>query len=334
MIKLLRNPEVRRTLILQCTIGVFAAVVAFAWDFYTGIFTALLSIVFIALHLISTWRRYNRLASFAMDIDRILHGENQLSLETYAEGELGILQSEIQKMIIRLREQQQRLMDDRILLSDSIADISHQIRTPLTSANLLLSLLNEPDLSESLRKKRMFELRGLLSRIDWLVTALLKISQLDAGVVQFRKEALPLSELIQGAVSPLLPPMDIRGQNLSIQAEGSFEGDIAWTREAIANIAKNCMEHTPAGGTIEIRAQENALFTEITISDTGCGIAANDLPHIFDRFYKGSNSGESSFGIGLALARMIITAQNGAIKAENRPVCGAQFTIRFYKSVI
>ena len=334
MMKLLRNPEVRRTLILQCTIGVLAAVVAFAWDFYTGIFTALLSIVFIALHLISTWFRYKRLASFAMDIDRILHGENQLSLETYAEGELGILQSEIQKMIIRLREQQQSLMNDRILLSDSIADISHQIRTLLTSANLLLSLLNEPNLSEALRKKRMFELRGLLSRIDWLVTALLKISQLDAGVVQFRKEALPLSELIQGAVSPLLPPMDIRGQNLSIQAEGSFEGDIAWTREAIANIAKNCMEHTPAGGTIEIRAQENALFTEITISDTGCGIAANDLPHIFDRFYKGSNSGESSFGIGLALARMIITAQNGAIKAENRPVCGAQFTIRFYKSVI
>jgi signal transduction histidine kinase len=121
---------------------------------------------------------------------------------------------------------------------------------------------------------------------------------------------------------------------MMIQASGQFVGDVAWTCEAITNIVKNCMEHTPEGGVIRIEALENPLYREIVIADTGSGIAAEDLPHIFERFYKGKAADGNSFGVGLALSRMIVVGQGGTLKAENRRTGGACFTLRFYKSVV
>ena len=132
----------------------------------------------------------------------------------------------------------------------------------------------------------------------------------------------------------LLIPMELRGQVLLIHADGAFRGDFSWSCEAIGNIVKNCMEHTPEGGRIEIDATENALFSEIIIKDNGTGISPEDLPHIFERFYKGKDSDGKSFGIGLALSRMIIAGQGGTVKAENRKPVGAMFTIRFYKGTV
>ena len=128
--------------------------------------------------------------------------------------------------------------------------------------------------------------------------------------------------------------MDLRNQTLEVSATGEFTGDVAWTCEAVANIVKNCMEHTPDGGRIKLYASDNPLYTEIVIADNGSGIAKEDLPHIFERFYKGKDSDEKSFGIGLALARMIISTQNGTIKAENESPVGAKFTLRFYKGIV
>lgn len=268
-----------------------------------------------------------------MDINCILHEDMHISFEKYEEGELAILESEIQKMVIRLREQQSQLLEDKRYLADSIADISHQIRTPLTSINLLISFLSEPDISEEKRQKTIRELYELLSRIDWLITTLLKISRLDAGTIQLKQETVSMNVLIQQSVEPLLVPIELRGQELQIEAQGNFVGDINWTIEAIGNIVKNCMEHTPAGGKLHICAIENTLYREIIIEDTGCGITAEDLPHIFERFYKGKNSSDKSFGIGLALARGIVNSQNGTVKAENKKEGGARFVIRFYKEL-
>lgn len=268
-----------------------------------------------------------------MDINRILHEDVHISFEKYEEGELAILESEVQKMVVRLREQQQQLLDDKMYLAESIADISHQIRTPLTSINLLVSFLSEPDITEEKRQKTIRELYELLSRIDWLITTLLKISKLDAGTIQLKQEEMTMKTLIQQSVEPLLVPIELRGQVLQIEAQGRFEGDLNWTSEAIGNIVKNCMEHTPAGGKLHISATENALYQEIIIEDTGSGIAPEDLPHIFERFYKGKNSSDKSFGVGLALARGIINTQNGTVKAENKKEGGARFMIRFYKEL-
>ena len=332
--KIFRNPEVKKTLLLQLCMTAVAIIAAFLMGVSCGILTALLCAAFIAVYLCTTFQRYKRISALAADIDRILHENTQMSMDTYSEGELAILQSEIAKMTLRLREQQQRLQSDKLQLADALADISHQIRTPLTSINLLVSLISEPDISPERRQQLSRELQGLLSRIDWLITALLKLSKLDAGTVKLKTEALPLSQLLDRAVTPLLVPIELRGQTLHLTADGTFHGDILWTCEALTNIIKNCMEHTPQGGTLTVCAEENALYTQIVIADTGCGIAPEDLGHIFERFYKGRNSGSNSFGIGLALARMIITAQNGTVKAENRTEGGARFTVRFYKGTV
>lgn len=332
--RLFRNPEIKKSLLLFGLFSVAVSIGAFIWNPYFGIYTVAVCLLFILSYLTIMYRRYKRIARLSERIDKLLHGDQSISFDDYTEGELGILQSELSKMTIRLREQQQRLQDDKIYLSDSIADISHQIRTPLTSINLIVSFLSEPDISDERRLALTRELFSLLSRIDWLITTLLKISKLDAGTVLFKEESLSLEELIQKASSPVLVPIELRGQDLTVTAEGNFNGDIAWTCEAIGNIIKNCMEHTPEGGRITVVAKETALYAEIVITDNGSGIDKEDLPHIFERFYKGKNSGDASFGIGLALARMIVTSQNGTLKAENGYDCGAVFTMRFYKGTV
>lgn len=332
--KLSRNKEISKSLLLQIIISVAASAAAFAMELRFGIFTLVLCACFISVYVFTMKKRYKMISELSNDIDRILHGEERISLEKYSEGELGILQSEIRKMTVRLREQSSSLKKDKLYLADSIADISHQIRTPLTSVNLLVSLLSEDGITAEKRLKLTREAYEHLSRIDRLITTLLKISKLDAGTVTFKKEEISLEELISKSVSPLLVPIELRSQKLTVQADGSFCGDVLWTCEAIGNVVKNCTEHTGDGGEIKITAGENTLYSEIIIEDNGKGIDEEDLPHIFDRFYKGKNSDEKSFGIGLNLARMIITSQNGTVKAQNGEKSGAVFTIRFYKGVV
>ena len=334
MIKLLKNKEVRGALLWQLLLSAAACAVCFFFDIRAGLTAAGLSLLLMLVFCISTYKRYQRISSLADDINQVLHGDSSIDFDSYSEGELSILHSEIYKMTIRLREQQQKLMKDKEYLADSLADISHQIRTPLTSINLLVERLSATGLSDECRHRLTNELYELLSRIDWLITSLLKISKLDAGTVSFNKETVSLETLINQSCSPLLIPIELRGQELILRAEGNFYGDPAWTSEAVGNIVKNCMEHTPDGGRIEINAAETALYSEIVIKDNGTGVSAEDLPHIFERFYKGKNSDGKSFGIGLALSRMIIAGQKGTVKAENRKNAGAVFTLRFYKGTV
>ena len=329
----LRNKEVRMECFIGVSITVIATCGAFLWNPLFGVFTGILCMIFNILHVTYIYKRYAKIQALAMDIDAILHGDLPISLEKYEEGELAVLESEVQKMTIRLREQQQHLLDDKKYLADSIADISHQIRTPLTSINLLLSFLSEPDISEEKRQKTIREIYELLSRIDWLITTLMKLSKLDAGTIALKTERVSMKSLLDKSVAPLLIPMELRGLEWKLETSGEFLGDLDWTSEAIGNIIKNCMEHTPEGGSVEVVASENAIYREIIIADTGKGIASEDLPHVFERFYKGKDSSSKNFGIGLALARGIITNQNGTIKAENRKEGGAKFTIRFYKEL-
>ncbi len=241
--------------------------------------------------------------------------------------------------VIRYRKiaghQANLLMEDKKYLLNSIADISHQIRTPLTAINLIVSRLRG-EKNEADRQRLLHELEQLLVHMDWLIEALLKMAKLDAGTVSMKKKTVNVSDLLKKSVQDFLIPMELREQNLVIDCTDmvSLRGDEYWLREAVGNIVKNCMEHTPAGGEICIRAAENHLYTEITVSDNGAGIDKEDLPHIFERFYKGKNSSGSSVGIGLALARMIVVAQEGTLSATNRINGGAKFEIRFYKGTV
>jgi len=334
VMKFLRNSQVTKSALVLGVVSFIATLAAWLTDIRFGIFTLLLCAVFLALYLCFTYQRYRKIETLSLDIDRILHGDDHVLLADYEEGELSILQTELHKMTVRLREQRQRLQEDKIFLAEFLADISHQIRTPLTSLELITAMLSEPDLSDEKRLSLLREYHSLLSRIDTLVTALLKISRLDAGAITFKQESVSLKFLSDIAISPLLVPMELREQTLICKADGFVLCDAAWTAEAIGNIVKNCMEHTPAGGTIELRAEETALYSEITVSDNGAGIAKEDLPHVFERFYKGKDSDSAGIGIGLALAKATIASQNGTIKAENDPEGGAKFTVRFYKGTV
>ncbi|MCH5252798.1 MAG: HAMP domain-containing histidine kinase [Lachnospiraceae bacterium] len=332
-----RNPENR----LESALYVFLWVAGIAvsgkiWGAPAAALAASWGFFFILLHFIFIWRHYRRISKLTEEVSRFLHGYEEIEISVQKEGELSILENEIQKLILRLKNQAALLKEDKRYLADSLADISHQIRTPLTAVNLVVSRLSAPELSEASKKALLMELEGLLRHMEWLIQSLLKISRLDAGTVTFAKKEVKVRELVSEVAAELEISMELRNQKLEILAgeEVSYTGDFSWMKEAVSNIVKNCTEHTPSGGTIWIEAEENALYTEIVIRDNGPGIAREDLPYLFQRFYKGKNSSEKSVGIGLALARMIVTGQKGSLIAENDKAGGARFVLRFYKSVV
>ncbi len=332
----IRNPEIRKNIIIWSIISVAAVIITFLINIECGITAAVLCVIYSLLHWITTYRRYESISELSHEIDKILYDCNKFDLSSFAEGELGILQSEVSKMTIKLREQADTLIKDKKYLSDSIADISHQIRTPLTSINLLVDFLSEPDITDERRMELIKQLFTLLDRIDWLINTLLKISKFDAGTAHLEEKNFDAKNLIRRAIDPVSVPIELRGQtlNVSVMENSIIHGDIAWTTEAVENIIKNCMEHTPEGGTINVDVKDTSVYVQITVSDTGNGISKEDLPHIFERFYRGHDSADTSVGIGLALSRMIINKQNGTIKASNNSDGGARFEIKFYKSTV
>ena len=332
---MLRNREFRQfAMVFVCTA---AATVMFGFiiNMAAGILAAFSAAVFGTAFFLFTRARYRSIARLSNQIDLVLHHADRLNLDELEEGELSILYSEITKMLLRIREQNEALKKEKVHLADSLADIAHQLRTPLTSANLTLSLLvKNPDENE--RRALVRETEALLVRMDWLITSLLKLSRLDAGVVVFQREPVDGNDLINTALRPLLIPMELHGVAVHTDAAKPahpviIQGDQGWLAEAIQNILKNCMENAGDNGKIEIALTDTVLFSEISIHDSGPGFEKEDLPRIFDRFYSGKNGGSAGYGIGLALCRMMIIRQGGAVTAKNHPQGGAVFTIRFPK---
>ena len=321
------NRELHYSLIVFVIFTTVMVVVGFFVSVLTGILILTACLIAIAIFLLTEHYRYRRLQKLSIDLDN-------LPITEYNEGELSILANQIQKITLLLKESADVVTADKKYLADSLADISHQLRTPLTSMNLTSSMLRNPELSTEKRIELSRELRSLLTRMDWLIETLLKISKLDAGTIQLTKRPVQVRDLIARATEPLAIPTELRNQQLVVHCqEEVFVGDPTWTAEALGNILKNCIEHTPEGGTITITAQETALYTQIEVTDTGSGFDPKDIPHLFERFYKGSNASQNSYGIGLALARTVIAAQNGTIQAQNCDT-GAKFIIKFYKQVI
>lgn len=327
-----RNKEVTRLFLLLAVMTAASAIAGFFISQAAGILCLSSAAAFCAAFFLFTRERYNRIARISEEIDQVLHNAERLYIGESEEGELSILQSEITKMTLRIREQNQTLKKEKERLADSLADVAHQLRTPLTSVNLILSLLaNEPD--ENQRKALLREAEELLLRMDWLLTALLKLSRLDAGIITFQIEPLDVGALVTSALRPLLVPMDLHNTNLRLHIpEGiRIEGDPNWLEEALRNILKNCMESAGEGGQMEITCSDTLLYTEITIRDNGPGFEKEELRFLFDRFYRGTGSSASGYGIGLALCKTIITRQGGTITAKNHPQGGAVFTVRFPK---
>ncbi|MCP1359113.1 sensor histidine kinase [Aneurinibacillus migulanus] len=333
---MLRNREVQILLFIMGSLSLTTTVAAAFISSVAAVIVFILSILFIGSSLLFTRWRYRELEKLSVYLREISSGNYSLDVRDNQEGELSILKNDIYKVTLMLSEQRSLLQRDKLQLTDAISDISHQLKTPLTSMTVMADLLSDPDLPPAKRTEFTHNIRIQLERIDWLVSSLLKLSKIDAKTIHFKKDQILMKKLIQKALEPVLIPMDIKEQTVSIEGDDnvSFVGDFNWTTEALINILRNGVEHTHEGGAIAITISENALFTEIVISDNGKGIPKEDLPYIFKRFYKGKNAGEGSIGIGLAIAHSIIASQNGVIDVTSNSEKGTQFRIRFYKQVI
>lgn len=330
---MLKSREFRRFIYIILFITLLATTLTFLIAPSQIYLTISVSIFLILTFLIYTRKRYKDIRQLSEYLRQINSGNYSLDVRDNEEGELSILKNEIFKVTTRLAEHSAKLEEDKQQLTIALSDISHQLKTPLTSMMVMTDLLSDHDLPKERRKEFTNNILIQLERLNWLVSALLTISKLDAGTVKFKKDRIKVKELIQHTLKGFQIPMEIK--LITVKTEGedsvSFEGDFHWSAEALTNIIKNCIEHTPNGGHIVIKHTENPLYTEIKISDTGPGINKEDLPYIFKRFFKGKGASSDSVGIGLAMAHQIVTKQGGDIEIDSRPGEGTSFRVKFYR---
>ena len=329
---MVRNRELVRFLLFGIGIAAAGAAAGYFLPEYAYLVCLLFCLAEIAVFTGYTMRRYRQMEKLSDYLKRIGRGDYSLDIRDNVEGELSILKNEIYKVTTRLREQAEYNLREKYYLADALSDISHQLKTPLTSMMVMTDLLKEEGLSPDKREEFTDTIRAQLIRIEWLVTSLLKLSRLDAGTIVLESRPVPAAEVIGRAAQHLLIPMELKGIEFEVQGEENvtFPGDLSWSAEAFANILKNCMEHTPPGGRIRVMYEENHLYTVISVEDNGEGIAAEDLPHIFERFYKGKNAGADSVGIGLAMAYEIFAKEQGKIDVTSKEGEGTRFRVKFY----
>jgi len=330
-----RNREIR---ILTAAISIMSVILiagSFAAGLKTGLFVTISIFLLCLVFFLFTGWRYHQIAKLSEYLRKISAGEYSLDIRDNREGELSILKSEIYKVTLMLSEYNEQLRKEKMLLADQMADISHQLKTPLTSMMVMADLLRDENLPAEKRREFTSHIHAQLERIEWLVSSLLKMSKLDAGVLEMNPREISARTLIEKALSPLMISMELKDISYSIKGEDNpIKCDLQWTAEALINILKNCIEHTPQKGRIDISIQDNPLYSEIKITDNGPGISKEDLPHIFTRFYRGKNASPDSVGIGLAMSLSILRNQQGDIIVESKPGQGSTFLIRLYKSVI
>ena len=282
-------------------------------------------------------RRQKKLTAELTDyLSRLNSGKYDMDISSNGEDSFSRLKNEIYRTTVRLREQSERSRQDKINLKNSISDISHQIKTPLTSISVMLDRIsNDRDMSNDIKRKLLTDVKHSSNYIISLVQSLLTLSRLDADSITMKHEDVSVGELLGMCRERTEILAELGEVTVKVQDCGniSLKCDKKWMSEAITNILKNCIEHTPSGGYVTMSASQNKLFTEITVRDTGNGIPKNELPHIFERFYKGSCSDENSIGIGLSLAKTIIEKNNGYISVKSNVNEGSCFSLKIFHTV-
>lgn len=294
--------------LLAGALAVFAAAAAAVEGPRAGLWVLAAGALACALFATFSLRRYRQIARLASEVDEVLHGGRRIAFSDYREGDLAVLRNELAKMVAALRTATERLDAEKNALADALADVSHQIRTPLTAMGLLIGTAERTS-DEAERIRALHELETLVSRVGWLVTALLKLAKADAGAIRVQARPVDAARLVRDALAPLAGAFDLRDVACETHVDegASFNGDAAWSAEALGN--------------------------SLSVADTGPGIAAEDLPRLFERFYRGA--GSEGFGIGLALAQALVTAQGGTLRAGNdRETGGARFDLTFPKVVV
>ena len=274
-------------------------------------------------------KRLDRLINYLAAVNG---GSYDLALDSNSETADSRLQNEIYKTTVTLREAAQQAAESREKLKTALSDISHQLKTPLTSVIITTeNLLDNPDLPPELRQEFLRDIYRSSNHISFLVQSLLTLSKLDADSIVLKRKPEPLGDIFSEVTQNIAVLAELKGVSVTADNSGvTLDCDKKWLCEALSNIAKNCVEHTDEGGAVSLSAESNPLYTKITVSDNGQGIAPEDLPHIFERFYRGKNAADDSVGIGLALSKTIVEKAGGTIRVDSEPKKGSTFTVKLF----
>lgn len=326
--------EIRKQIVISLLITAVLCVLCLFFSKICALFCLICGLTVSAVCAFSTYKRYKKINELNDYLSLVCAGNYNLDINSNTEGELSILQNNLYKVIVLLRSQNDMLKKDKLYLADALADISHQLKTPLTSVMIITDLIKEES-SPEMRNNFVKIIESQCEKMRWLIQTLLKLSKLDAGTIEMKSESVPAEDVIDEALKPFLYTIDIKSITLEKDIDNfTFTGDKNWSVEAVQNIIKNSVEHTPENGNLFIRTKRNLLYDSLMIKDSGEGIGNDELPHIFDRFYQGSNATKDSVGIGLALSKSLLAKQNAVIEVSSEKGSGTEFVIKFYKGVV
>ena len=284
----------------------------------------------IALYVIDKKKRHKEIDNITNYLKRINDGIYDLEIIDNIEGDLSILKNEVYTTTVSLKSLYAKENKERIKIKDNLANISHQLKTPLTSIMIMIDTLLEEHVSKETQKEYLNDIRIQIENINFLIIAMLKLSRFDANVVVFEKRKIIVKDLLFDVLKNVDILRELKNINIHVSGKSDvvFDGDYKWECEAITNILKNGIEYSKDNGDIYVNYKDNGMYVSIDIIDNGKGICNEDMKHIFDRFYK-KNNNSNNFGIGLSLAKEIIERDNGTIRVSSNN--GTKFSIRYYK---
>lgn len=291
-----------------------------------------LALLVMIIFLIYNKLKDNKLKEITKYIQEINKRNYKINIDDNTEDELSILKNELYKITIMLREQAQNLLQDKINLKNSLQDISHQLKTPLTSITIMLdNIIDTPQMDSTTKLDFIQDIKREITNINFLVQNILKLSKFDANTINFTNNPVYVKEIIEEAIKNVSMMCDLKDIEIVVNGENEtkINCDFKWQAEAITNILKNAIEYSKNESKIYVEYSKNNVYSEIRIKDSGIGISKEDIPHIFERFYKGVNSSSDSVGIGLALAKTIIEKDNGRVLVENNEEGGTTFIVKY-----
>ena len=297
---------------------------------------SILFIIIITLYVyfvINKSKRTKKINKIIELISKINRRNFDIDIEDYTEDELSILKQEVYKTSLMLRSEADNSLKDKLNLKDSLSDISHQLKTPLTSITIMIdNILDNEEMDFKTRRKFLINIKREIININFLVQNLLKLSKFDANVIKFNKEEVLIKDIVDEAINKVSALSELKGVSIKVSGDkgSTIKCDFMWEVEALSNIIKNSIEHIDGNGFVEVNYTKNKVYSRILIRDNGVGISEEDLPYIFDRFYKGKNTSKDSVGIGLALSKSIIEKDNGSISVKSTPKIGTIFTIKYF----
>lgn len=296
------------------------------------IYVGCIGIILIFIFLLYNSKKDKEINEIRHYLEEINQKNYKLDIQDNTEEEISILKNELYKITVMLKEQSENLQNEKANLKKSIEDISHQLKTPLTSILILLdNILDNPEMPNEMRNEFIMDAKRNILNMNTLVQNLLKLSKFDVDVVVFHNDFVDIFDLLERAKNQVSVLSDLKNVNIKIHKSNHVNVycDDMWQIEAISNILKNAVEYSYENDNVDVWVEYNAIYTKIIIRDYGKGINRKDQRHIFDRFYKGNNPSKDSVGIGLSLSKAIIEKNNGHIQVNSDGVHGTEFAITY-----